>query len=364
MPDKYSLSSVLQQRFVELIVSYLGLEIRDRDQYYLKEKIFLRMKNLGLSDPKDYYQILASMNKKSHQEWLEFAILITNVESYFFRDKGQFNLLRSYLLPEIIKRQQDKKTIRICSAGCSSGEEIYSIAILIKELIADLEAWDLTLLGVDINQAALQKAKTGIYSPWSFRNIKEKTKEQYFQLVNNQYHIDQKIKEMTKFQNLNLVKDSFLHPDFQLREMDLILCRNVFIYFDQKSVDKVMEKFYHALQPGGYFLTGHAELYGHNLNHFQTQIFTESLIYQRLANDSLVKKSAQSLTNEYNHNLAEQFSGLINQTAAEGSYLKMQQVSLNLLKQLPPDTTIPRLGNLTAAQLISQLEESLKVSEE
>ena len=364
MLDNFPFSNELNQRFSTLISNYMGLEIRSRDYGSLKEKIFSRMQGIGLIEPEDYYQLLASKNQESYREWLELAVLITNIESYFFRDKGQFNLLKSYILPEIIERQQQHKTIRICSAGCSSGEEIYSLAILLKELIPDLDTWNLMILGVDINQTALQKAKTGIYSPWSFRNIAAKTQQQYFDLKNNHYHINSKIKQMAKFENLNLVQDSFPSSHSSLKEMDLILCRNVFIYFDKQAVAKVMDKIYHALRPLGYLLTGHAELYGYNLNDFQTKVFQESLVYQRLESDNLTKNTTQYLSNNDNYSFTNQFSELASKNYSQENYIKMQKVSLNLLKQLPPDTTIPKLGNLTVSQLILQLEETLEVSED
>jgi len=271
----------LTQAFTKLIAQHTGLAIRERDQTVLSEKIFLRMKSLKLDFPEEYYELLESKSPKSHQEWQDLVIFLTNIESYFFRDKGQLNLLQYRLLPEIIKRQAKTKTIRICSAGCSTGEEPYSLAILLKEMIPNLEQWNLKILGVDINQQALEKAKKGIYTAWSFRNVDAAIKQRYFQFTNNQYYLDQQIKQMVKFQIFNLVKEPFPHPACELRDMDLIVCRNVFIYFEEAAIINVLGKFYHALQPSGYLLTGHAELYGRNLSGFQTKVFPESLVYQR-----------------------------------------------------------------------------------
>ncbi|HEY9666627.1 MAG TPA: CheR family methyltransferase, partial [Coleofasciculaceae cyanobacterium] len=165
------LNEELRRTFIRLIARYTGLEIRERDKAALSEKIILRMKTLKLKSPEDYYQLLNSSNPESYQEWQNFVTTLTNIESYFFRDQEQFLLLRNYIIPELIQRKQTSKTIRICSAGCSSGEEPYSLAILLKELLPDLEQWNVMILGVDINQDVLKKAKQGIYRPWSFRRV-------------------------------------------------------------------------------------------------------------------------------------------------------------------------------------------------
>ncbi|HEY9638035.1 MAG TPA: protein-glutamate O-methyltransferase CheR [Coleofasciculaceae cyanobacterium] len=358
-----SLSERLIQAFIRLIANHTGLEIRERDKVALSEKIILRMKRLKLGSPETYYQLLNSATSESNQEWKIFVILLTNIESYFFRDQDQFNLLQNHILPELIKRKQNNKTIRICSAGCSSGEEAYTIAILLKELLPDLEQWNLMILGIDINQDALQKATKGIYRSWSFRRVDVEIVQRYFEAINDQYHLKPSIKQMVEFQALNLVKELFPHPNTELREVDLILCRNVFIYFEPSAIAKVLNKFYDALQPLGYLITGHAELYGQNLSKFQTKIFPESVVYQRQYTN-LTDTPVVSIPSEQNYISVENLSWKLNNSglgsALEKSNIKMQQVALNLLKQLPPETQIPKLGNLTAAELISQLETALK----
>ncbi|MGQ4649803.1 CheR family methyltransferase [Lyngbya aestuarii] len=281
MSNKEYLNLWLTQAFTKLIAQHTGLAIRERDQTVLSEKIFLRMKSIKLDFPEEYYELLETKSAESYQEWQNLVILLTNIESYFFRDKGQLNLLQHRLLPEIIKRCAESKTIRICSAGCSSGEEPYSLAILLKEMIPNLKQWNISILGIDLNKVALEKAKKGIYTAWSFRSVDAEIKQRYFQFTSNQYELDPEIKQMVKFQPFNLVKEPFPHPACELRDMDLIVCRNVFIYFEESAITHVLGKFYHALQPSGYLLTGHAELYGRNLSEFQTKVFPESLVYQR-----------------------------------------------------------------------------------
>ena len=361
--NSQSLSNGLIEAFIRLIAKHTGLEIRERDKAALREKIILRMKEVKLDVPENYYQLLNSSTPENQQEWKKLVSLLTNIESYFFRDKDQFNLLRNHIIPKLIQRKQNSKTLRICSAGCSSGEEPYSVAILLKELLPNPEEWNLRIVGIDINQEALHKAELGVYRPWSFRRVEGEIVQQHFQIINHQYHINPSIKQLVKFQNFNLVKDLFPCPNSELQDFDLILCRNVFIYFEPSAIAKVLQKFYNALQPLGYLITGHAELSGQNLSQFQTKVFPASVLYQKLADD-LNERHNISLFTEQDYISEEQSSRQLNNedlgNALEKNNIKMQQAALNLLKQLPPETQIPKLGNLTAAQLIFQLEQGLK----
>lgn len=357
-----SFSAEIKQAFIQLIAKYTGLEIREREQSALYQKLVVRMNTLKINRPENYYRLLNSNTLDSEQEWAEFILNLTNLESYFFRDKELFNLLRNTLLPELIQRKQYNKTLRICSAGCSTGEEPYSLAILLKELISDLEQWNLMILGVDINSSALQRAKIGIYRPWSFRNVDIEIKQRYFQLINNQYHIDSQIKDMLTFQTVNLVKDRFTRPQCELRDMDLILCRNVFIYFEPSAIDKVLNKFHEALQPLGYLIAGHAELHGQNLSQFQTKVFPEALIYQRQANN-FIDLPLVYLPSDKTYLSVDELSIKLHNNTLQNKNYNLYQAALNLLKQLPPDTKLPRLGNLTAAELIVQVETALETTD-
>jgi chemotaxis protein methyltransferase CheR len=297
-----SLNNWLKTAFLRLIAEEIGLEIKKHDQSTLDAKILSRMKALKISFPEDYYQLLASKTIESRQEWQNLVLLLTNPESFFFRDKGHFQLLERHIIPELIQRKQNHRTLRICSAGCSTGEEPYSLAILLKELIPDPEQWDLLILGLDVNSLSLEKAKAGIYRPWSFRTVAPEIKKRYFKVINGEYHIDLEIKRMSKFQTLNLVKDSFPNPNSEMREMDLIICRNVFIYFEEAAISKVLEKFYQTLQPDGYLLTGHTELYTQDLSKFEAKVFPEGMIYQcldpTLIASSPLKYQAYNLASE------------------------------------------------------------------
>ncbi len=340
MSNTESLSVELKQAFLRLIAQQTGLVIKEADQDNLIETILVRIKFLKFGSPESYYQLLKSPTIESNQEWQKLVILLTNTETYFWRDKGQFNTLKEYIIPKIIQQQNNYKTIRICSAGCSTGEEPYSLAILIHTILPDLENWKVKILGIDINKYALETAKKGIYSSWSFRNINPDIKRDYFRVINNSYHIDNRIKKMVTFQMVNLVNDSFNKQNNDLKYLDLLICRNVFIYFDYSAKAKVLDKFYDTLKPLGYLITGHAELYGHNLSKFETKVFPESLVYQRRANNLILKTPPLvSLTSEVK-----------SEAKSEAKFPPVKNLSLDVLQKSRPSEQEPITATFSNTQ--------------
>ncbi|MGR9053517.1 MAG: CheR family methyltransferase [Gammaproteobacteria bacterium] len=205
----------------------------------------------------------------------------TGGETYFFRDHGQFDLLRLRLLPELIERRQKQKMLRLWSAGCASGEEAYSLAILIDMLLPKRDDWEITIIASDINSAALEKAKTARYGPWSFRMVPTDIRNRYFKPINGEWILHDDIRGMVDFSHDDLINKAF--PTGKLQKMDLILCRNVFIYFDNDAVIGVAKKFVAALNENGYLMTAHAELLGLKLPAVQSRLFPEGVIYQRVS---------------------------------------------------------------------------------
>jgi len=283
----------LLQHFIQLIATHTGLHIREQDRQALAKKIYARMKLLNISSLENYYQLLnASNSNSSHgetpsdREWKELALQLTIGESYFFRDRGQIELLKTTILPKLIdqKRQannREKPSLRIWSAGCSTGEEAYSLAILVNKLIPDLHNWQILILGTDLNFEAIAKAKRGVYEAWSFRMVDPEIKKNYFNQRQQSWEIKEHIRSLVKFQTNNLIKNTFPNSASDIWEMDIIICRNVFIYFDAKSISMVLDKFYNTLRTTGYLIAGHAELHGQDLGKLKTKVFPESVVYQR-----------------------------------------------------------------------------------
>lgn len=297
------MSEVLIQLFVQLISNYTGLRIRTQDREALCRKLGSRMRSLKLSSPEDYYKLLEGGLNPSNSffaipaqgEWKELITLLTTGESYFFRDSGQFWLLENVLLPELIAYQRQvrntsgnsKPSLRIWSAGCSTGEEPYSLAILLTQLIPDWENWNLFILGTDINHESIAQAQQGLYSPWSFRMVEPQGMPQYFQQRKNQWKVEEKYRKLVTFRVGNLARDRFPDSASDLANIDLIICRNVFVYFESQVIRDILEKFAKTLRPGGYLITAHAELHGQNLEQFTPKVFAQSVVYQRQDNSTV-----------------------------------------------------------------------------
>ncbi|MBD2459510.1 tetratricopeptide repeat protein [Oscillatoria sp. FACHB-1407] len=292
------------QPFVDLIAATLGLRVREQEENALGHKLLKRAKSLGLPSLEAYYQLLVSTHTSvvKDAEWLKLIDVLTVNESYFLRDQGQFALLKHHVLPELIHAKQQlsctqQKNMRVWSAGCSTGEEAYSLAILLKELIPAEQSWNILVLGTDINELALLQAKQGIYSNWSFRAVNPEIQNKYFRPHRQGWEVDPAIRDMVTFQLGNLVQDDYPNVQSKIHNFDLILCRNVFIYFNAAAIASVLNRFYWALSPNGYLMTGHTELYGQNLGQFQVKTFPESVIYQRQSLPQLVAPT-QSPVNE------------------------------------------------------------------
>jgi len=191
-------------------------------------------------------------------ECIELIKKITVDESYFFRDEVQFDFLKNNYLPKLIekKRQLGDKQLRIWSAGCSKGQEIYSIAILLHQLLPDYDDWNLHLLGTDVSYKVLNDAKIAHYNSWSIR-IKSDSSyyKNYFNFITDEsYALNKKIKDSVKFSYVNLSENTFPSIMNGICSLDLILCRNVFIYFDKKVIEKTLEKFSESLNEEGCLL--------------------------------------------------------------------------------------------------------------
>lgn len=185
-------------------------------------------------------------------------------ETYFFREKLSFEMLEHHILPTLIEtRKKSSRFIRMWSAGCSSGEEAYSLAILLSKLIPDLEQWNIVILASDINLEALEKVQSGMYSEWSFRG-NDHTIKKYFKQVHKCYEILPKFKKMVVPLYLNLVTDSFPSLLNNTNAMDVILCRNVLMYFVSDKVKQVVSNLEKSLVPGGCLLVSSNE---HHLIH-------------------------------------------------------------------------------------------------
>ncbi len=252
--DKNHFSDEHYRKLSSLIYDRTGLFFGENSRFFLEKRIELRMTSLNLKGLDEYIRYLM-FDSDSEKEWDALIATITTNETYFMREERQLKCFKEDILPEIVKKRAGSK-IRIWSAGCSSGEEPYSIVILIKESKCVPEN-NVEILATDINSRVVNKAKEGVYGESSFRSVDEKFKTRWFTPDGEQkWRIKDEIKARVIFQKFNLFE---LDRYALLGNFDVIFCRNVIIYFDMEAKVKVVERFYDKLNNGGYLLLGHSE---------------------------------------------------------------------------------------------------------
>lgn len=261
--------------------SFCGIRISQEETQKLSGIVRNRMTALSLKDPIQYFQLVESQSDEGVAEWEQLLALFMNGETFFFRDKGQFTLLKEHILPTLIHRRKAARSLRILSAGCSTGEEAYSLAILVDQLLPDRQNWEIDILGIDINFRSIQHAQQGIYGQWAFRKVDSELKQRYFQQCGSQWVLNEPIRKMVTFRKGNLFADTFSSSALGIYDLDLIICRNVFLYFHAEAIGHVVKKMAGALTSEGYFLTGHGELSAQTVGALQARIFPDSAIYQR-----------------------------------------------------------------------------------
>ncbi len=283
-----SLNPNLFKRFTQKIEDELGLrfngqwnEIEKRLEQAYRPK-----------DARAAEQILNQLLEAPLTSRPELIALLTTSETYFLRNQKLFEVLETIILPEIIARKAESdRTISVWSAGCSSGEEPYSVAILLHKLLHDSPGWNIKILGSDLNEKILQKAKKAVYSEWSFRNTSPGFKERYFTVVEGRYFkLKDEIKKYVTFVRHNLQTDPIPpHPKFQ--SFDLIFCRNVLMYFAPKNVPPILERLYRVLDDQGYFITGPGELPSLTFKKFKPQIINNIIVYRKQSIEQKVKST-------------------------------------------------------------------------
>ncbi len=220
----------------------------------------------------------------THSLWQELIHAITIGETYFFRNKAQLNALRMDVLPELIsqRRSSGNQQLRFWSAGCATGEEAYSLAMLLRELIPDIDYWSITILATDINLNYLKYAREGVYRSNSFRGeTPEVVRERWFTPEDNGYRLHPAVRKMVTFAPLNLVTSDY--PSFEngTMNLDLIMCRNVTIYFDREVIVEIIPRFYQALHNTGWLVVGHSETVTDIHQGFVPCNFKNAVLYQK-----------------------------------------------------------------------------------
>lgn len=261
----------------DLINGFCGMEFSVDTRYIFERRLRDRLRELGLSDFTEYYHhLLYHPNAKAELETAVDA-LVTN-ETYFFREDYQLNAFQDELLPEIHGRlsAEGRKNLTIWSAGCSTGEEAYSVAILIEET-GLFEGWDVRVFGNDISRRVLAVARRATYGPSSFRVMPPRY-ESYFVETRDGRQVSPRIRAMCHFGHLNLLDRD---RAALIGRADVVFCRNVLIYFDDSARKQVIGSFYERLHPGGYLLLGHSESLLNSTTAFELVHLSSDMVYRR-----------------------------------------------------------------------------------
>lgn len=262
----------------DCIYGHCGIYFGHDSKYILEKRLANRLTDLNLQTFYDYYHYL-KYNRNKEQELMDIMDVLTTNETYFFRESFQLKAFTDEVIPELIKSKaaRGNRSLRIWSAGCSTGEEPYTIAMLLSTIPA-LSGWNIEIIGTDISQKVLQHARRAVYGKSSFRATEESDLRRFFHLQDGVYKVNDSIRELVTISHLNLFDTNRLT---MLGKVDLVFCRNVIIYFDQVAKKRVIESFHSALYDGGFLLLGHSESLMNITTQFMLRHFKNDMIYQK-----------------------------------------------------------------------------------
>jgi chemotaxis protein methyltransferase CheR len=276
------LPDALWRRVSEFIAQHTGLDFPGERQSDLQRGLAAAATEFGLADAASCAEWLLSASLTRSQLHV-VASHLTIGETYFFRERKAFDALAEHVLPELIRlRRGREQRLRLWSAACSTGEEAYSLAILVRQLLPDWQDWNVTILATDINERFLQRAAAGIYGEWSFRESAAGFKKRYFTATSNgQLAIAPEIRNCVSFAHLNLAEDGLLSPTADARAMDIIFCRNVLIYFTASHARKLAENLHRALAEGGWLAVSPSECSQILFSNFAAVNYPGTILYRK-----------------------------------------------------------------------------------
>lgn len=242
-----------------------GIQLTAGKEHLVRNRLAKRLRELRLSSYSQYIELL---QKDGGEELRRMVELLTTHKTSFFREAAHFDLLRAHVVP----RMREELRGRIWSAGCSTGEEPYSLAMMLREEIRDIQAGDIRILATDLSGAILEKAKQGRYRKSTLEDLPPGFASKYFRaLPGGDVEVAPDLKALISFARLNLMEKWPMRGPF-----DVILCRNVMIYFNRETQQDLVERFSHLLAPGGFLLVGHSESltgFRHSLRYTQPAVY-------------------------------------------------------------------------------------------
>ena len=261
----------------DLVNQFCGIYFADDSAYIVERRLKERLRDLGIESFDEYYRYL-QYHPRAQAELEAAAEVLTTNETYFFREAYQLRAFTEEILPVVRSRAlaRGSKRLDVWSAGCSSGEEVYTIAMLI-DATRLFEGWDVRVFGNDISRRVLRKARGATYGSASFRAMIPDY-QRYFIDTDEGWQVHPRIRSMCHFGHLNLMNQ---RRSAIVGRVDVTFCRNVLIYFDDASRRKVLETIYQRLHRGGYLLLGHSESLLRSSTAFEIAQLTTDIVYRR-----------------------------------------------------------------------------------
>ena len=266
------------ESFRGLVAERLGLHFEDAKLDFLADVLRKRMEDTGCSRFSMYQGRISSTHAEKG-EVCALAEQLTVGETYFFRYTEHFTALAEVVLPARIQARRGERRLRILSAGCASGEEPYSVAILIREQFPELESWDVEILGFDINPAMVERSRRARYSSWSLRETPDHLRVKYFRSEGRELQLNGSVRSSVRFEERNLVGEDAMF--WQPEAFDVIFCRNVTMYFTPEVTRSVIARIARSLAAGGFLFLGHAETLRAVSHEFHLRHTHDTFYYQR-----------------------------------------------------------------------------------
>lgn len=260
-----------------LVYQKFGIKLSEKKRTLVVNRLHKVLYSGKFNNFKDYYNYV--IQEPSGRALLTLADQISTNHTYFFREKDHFDYFIAKTLPQIIEmlHRKNRKDLKIWCAGCSSGEEPYTLAMILSDYFSDdISKINIGILATDISVSALEKAKTGVYPPDKLSQIPPVYRQRHFRPLNDgSWEVKQSLREMVLFRRLNLIR-----PDYPFKGLfQAVFCRNVMIYFDQATQQALVKRFHRYTEPGGYLFIGHSETISRSSGLYR---YIQPSVYQRV----------------------------------------------------------------------------------
>lgn len=272
---KIPLSDTTFKNIRDYIYDKSGIYISDTKKYLIENRLSRILQEKNLTSFEEYFKLI-KFNTNGNELTRLFDAVTTN-ETYFFRESHQLTTFVDEVLPKILKTKSGSKKLKVWSAACSTGEEPYTVSMMLME--KRLVATSFEIHASDISEGVLASAKRAVYNSYSVRNIPDTYMNKYFAPTSQNFNLDAKVKSTVNFRKVNLIENRNFKS---IRDIDVIFCRNVLIYFDTKAKQKVVSNLYDSLNPGGYLIIGSSESLHNITRAFRPSVINKVILYQKI----------------------------------------------------------------------------------